>query len=210
MLIENFSAILKRINNAALSAGRNPAEITLVAVTKTVGPERIKEAVDIGVGIFGENKVQEAQKKISYLKPDILNFPVQWHLIGHLQKNKAKAAAELFDLVHTIDSVGLAEEIDRQAEKIHKIQRVLAQVKLSEEETKHGASEKELSLLIERISRLKNLKLEGLMTIPPFFEDPEEARPYFRRLRALRDEAKSRDTDCRNFRWECQTTLRWR
>src|SRR5271169_5254405 len=129
MLIENVSSILEKIKHAALSAGRNPADITLVAVTKTVGPEKIKEAIDIGVAIFGENKVQEAQEKISDVKFEISNpirhGRIEWHLIGHLQKNKAKSAVTLFDLIHTIDSIGLAEEVDRQAEKIHKIQRVL-------------------------------------------------------------------------------------
>lgn len=193
MLAENVSAIRKRIVDAASRAGRNPDEITLVAVTKTVGLEEIKEALDAGLGLFGENRVQEAQKKISGLTSEIINTActgrIEWHLIGHLQKNKAKHAVALFDLIHTVDSRELAEEIDRQAEKIRKVQRVLAQVKLSEEETKHGASEEELPLLLEGIGSLKNLKLEGLMTIPPYFEDPEKARPYFRKLRALRDEA---------------------
>ncbi len=186
MVAENILAIQKKINQAASSSGRNPDEITLIAVTKTVGLEKIREAVDAGLRIFGENRIQEAQTKISNT---IGQGRLEWHLIGHLQKNKSKSAVELFDLIHTVDSIGLAEEINRHAEKIHKVQRVLAQVKLSEEETKHGVSEKELSSLLEAIGRLKNLKLEGLMTIPPFFEDPGEARPYFGRLRVLRDEA---------------------
>jgi pyridoxal phosphate enzyme (YggS family) len=189
MLAETVSDILKKINHAALSAGRRPEEITLIAVTKTVGLEKIKEAVDLGIVTFGENRVQEAQTKISHLKLEMGGLKIEWHLIGHLQKNKTKNAVALFHLIHTIDSLGLAEEINRQAEKIHKIQRVLAQVKLSEEETKHGVSQNELSLLLEGIGRLQNLKLEGLMTIPPYFEDPEKARPYFRLLREIRDQA---------------------
>ena len=188
MVAENILAIRKKINQAAASSGRNPEEITLIAVTKTVGLEKIREAVDAGLRIFGENRVQEAQTKISNT---ISPGRIEWHLIGHLQKNKSKSAVELFDLIHTVDSVGLAEEINRHAENIHKVQRVLAQVKLSGEETKHGVSEKELSSLLEAIAGLKNLKLEGLMTIPPFFEDPGEARPYFRRLKVLRDEAEN-------------------
>ncbi|MEW6738359.1 MAG: YggS family pyridoxal phosphate-dependent enzyme [Nitrospirota bacterium] len=192
MLIENASNILKKISHAAMRAGRSPDEVKLIAVTKTVGIEAIKDAIDAGLRIFGENRVQEAQKKISDLKSEISNSNIEWHLIGHLQKNKAKYAVQLFDLIHTVDSVELAEELNKQAEKIGKIQRVLVQVKLSEEETKHGISEDELILLLEEIKKLKNLKLEGLMTMPPFFEDPERARQYFRRLREIRDNAEQK------------------
>jgi pyridoxal phosphate enzyme (YggS family) len=191
MLIENASNILKKISHAAMRAGRRPDEVKLIAVTKTVGIETIKDAIDAGLRIFGENRVQEAQKKISDLKSQISNSNIEWHLIGHLQKNKAKYAVQLFDLIHTVDSVELAEELNKQAEKIGKIQRVLVQVKLSEEETKHGISEDKLILLLEEIKKLKNLKLEGLMTMPPYFEDPEKARPYFKRLREIRDNINS-------------------
>lgn len=191
MLIENASNILKKISHAAMRAGRSPDEVKLIAVTKTVGIETIKEAIDAGLRVFGENRVQEAQKKISDLKFEISNSNIEWHLIGHLQKNKAKYAVQLFDLIHTVDSVELAEELNKQAGKIGKIQRVLVQIKLSEEETKHGISEDELTLLFEGINKLKNLKVEGLMTMPPFFEDPEKARPYFKRLREIRDNINS-------------------
>jgi pyridoxal phosphate enzyme (YggS family) len=192
MLIENASNILKKISHAAMRAGRSPDEVKLIAVTKAVGAETIKDAIDAGLRIFGENRVQEARDKISNLKFEISNSNVQWHLIGHLQKNKAKYAVQLFDLIHTVDSGELAEELNKQAEKIGKIQRVLVQVKLSEEETKHGASEDELIPLLEKISSLNNLKLEGLMTMPPYFEDAEKARPYFRRLREIRDNAEEK------------------
>ncbi|HKN19541.1 MAG TPA: YggS family pyridoxal phosphate-dependent enzyme [Dissulfurispiraceae bacterium] len=185
MLIENASAILKKISHAAMRAGRSPDGVKLIAVTKTVEIEKIKEAVDIGLRIFGENRVQEAQKKIPALKSDVSDSGIEWHLIGHLQKNKAKYAVPLFDLIHTIDSVELAEEINRQAEKIDKIQKVLVQVKLSGEETKHGVSEEGLVPLLKRVKGMNNLNLKGLMAIPPFFEDPEKTRPYFRRLREL-------------------------
>lgn len=112
---------------------------------------------------------------------------VEWHLIGSLQKNKAKYAVKLFDLIHTINSIPLAEEVNKEAEKAGKTQRVLVQVKLVEEETKHGVPEKDLVPLLERINTLSHLRLEGLMTIPPFFEDPEDIRPYFKRLREIRD-----------------------
>ncbi|OGW72814.1 MAG: YggS family pyridoxal phosphate enzyme [Nitrospirae bacterium RIFCSPHIGHO2_02_FULL_40_19] len=184
---EAVNAVQKRINNAAVKAGRNPADIKLVAVTKNVELPQIIEAVKAGVTILGENRVQEAQKKISNFKFQISNLRVEWHLIGSLQKNKAKYAVQLFDLIHTIDSIGLTEEVNKQAEKVGKIQRVLVQVKLSEEETKHGALEKDLIGLLEKIISMGNLKLEGLMTMPPYFENPEKTRPYFRQLRQLQD-----------------------
>ena len=188
-ITEKLSAIKARIKKAALSAGRNPEEIKLIAVTKTVGLEKMAEAVRAGVVILGENRVQEAQKKVKNEELRVKSEKIQWHLIGHLQGNKAKNAVQLFDLIHSIDSAGLAEEVNRQAEKINKVQRVLVEVKLSEEETKHGVSENNLRPLLEKINNLRNLKLEGLMTMPPFFDDPERARPYFNRLRKLRDEA---------------------
>ncbi len=191
MLKENVSNILERVGRAAVRAGRSPGDIKLVAVTKTVDIDTIREAINAGLRILGENRVQEAQRKISKLKAQISNAKIEWHLIGHLQKNKAKYALQLFDLIHTVDSVSLAEELNRQAEKAGKVQRILVQVKLSEEETKHGASEEALMAILGRIRELGNLRAEGLMTIPPFFEDPEKARPYFRKLRELRDEAES-------------------
>ena len=183
---EAVKAVQKRINNAALKAGRNPADIKLVAVTKNVELPQIIEAVKAGVTILGENRVQEAQKKISNFKFQISNLRVEWHLIGSLQKNKAKYAVQLFDLIHTIDSIGLAEEVNKQAEKVGKIQRVLVQVKLSEEETKHGALEKDLIGLLEKIFSMGNLKLEVLMTMPPYFENPEKTRPYFSQVEQRR------------------------
>ena len=184
---EAVKAVQKRINNSALKAGRNPADIKLVAVTKNVELPQIIEAVKAGVTILGENRVQEALKKIQDSRCKIQDKTIQWHLIGSLQKNKTKYAVQLFDLIHTIDSIGLAEEVNKQAEKAGKIQRVLVQVKLSEEETKHGALEKDLIGLLEKIISMGNLKLEGLMTMPPYFENPEKTRPYFRQLRQLQD-----------------------
>lgn len=186
-LIENISTVYKRISHTAMRAGRNPEEVKLVAVTKTVNVEKIMEAIDAGLRVFGENRVQEAQKKIQDMRAMIQGSKIEWHLIGHLQRNKAKYAVQLFDLIHSVDSTALAEELNRQAEKIGKIQRILIQVKLSEEETKHGIEEKDLVSLIERTRDLKNLRLEGLMTIPPYLEDLEMVRPYFRRLREIKD-----------------------
>lgn len=170
-----------------MRAGRNPEDIKLIAVTKTVGTEIIREAIDIGLRIFGENKVQEARDKILNLQPYISQSHIQWHLIGHLQKNKAKYAVQLFDLIHTVDTIELAEEVNKQAAKLNKIQKVLVQVKLSDEETKHGISENDLLKLIENIKSHKNIELTGLMTMPPFFKNHENARQYFRKLKEIRD-----------------------
>ncbi len=184
-LSKNIAAVYRRISHAAMRAGRDPGDVRLVAVTKTVDIERLKEAIDLGLRIFGESYVQEAQKKVSGLRPQVKR--IEWHLVGHLQRNKAKMAVELFDLIHSLDSIALAEELNKQAEKINKVQEVLIQVKLSEEGTKHGIPRENLMNLIKVVSEMKNLKLEGLMTMPPFFDDPEMARPYFRGLRELRD-----------------------
>jgi len=172
-----------------MKADRSPDEVRLIVVTKTVDVKAIREAVDSGMRLFGENRVQEAKKKI--LSNEIKAIPekLEWHLIGHLQKNKARDAVQLFEVIHTVDSGELAEELDRQAEKINKIQRILVQVKLSDEETKSGLPEKGLPELLKRIAQLKHLQLEGLMTIPPYRENANDVVPYFRRLRELRDEA---------------------
>ena len=201
-LCGNIKNIYRRISHAAMRVERDPCDVKLIAVTKTVDTERIKEAIDWGLRIFGESRVQEAKEKISDLKSQ-LNPPfppfnkggwggllIEWHLIGHLQKNKAKTAVQLFDLIHSIDSTELAEELNNYAEKAGKIQRVLIQVKLSEEETKHGIGEEDVMNLIDAVIKMKNLKLEGLMIMPPYFDNPEMARPYFRELRELRDNAK--------------------
>jgi len=191
-LLNNLKEICRKMAHAAMRAGREPSGVTLIAVTKNVHIDVIRRAVDTGLREFGENRVQEAQEKISNLKSEISNSRIIWHLIGHLQKNKAKTAVKLFDLIHSVDSRELAEELDRQAAENAKIQRVLVQVKLSEEETKQGVAADDFFPLIERIAALGSVKLEGVMTMPPFFEDPEKARPYFRRLLELKKEAESR------------------
>jgi hypothetical protein len=193
-IAENLAEVRKRIRDSAIRAGRNPEGIKLVAVSKTVEVKRILEAVNAGVTILGENRVQEAAKKIQDLRFKIQDSKfegqssVEWHMVGHLQKNKAKVAVQLFDLIHSVDSVELAERLNKYALQIDKRQRILIQVKLSEEETKHGIPEKGLKELVERVQTLNYLNLEGLMTLPPYFEDPEKVRPYFQRLRELRDE----------------------
>ena len=188
MLLENTSAVFKKMSHAAMRAGRRPEDVRLVAITKTVGIDEIRKAADIGLRVFGENKIQEATEKITNLKFEISNSNIEWHLIGHLLRNKAKYAVRLFELIHSLDSEELAADLNREAEKAGKVQKVLIQVKLSTEETKSGIPEQDLPLLVKKVTRLENLKLEGLMTIPPFFADPEPARPFFKRLRELRDE----------------------
>lgn len=189
-----IDSVRQRISRTAIKVGRNPGEVKLIAVTKTVGIEHIKEAVEAGLMVFGENRVQEAQKKIAACGVWNAESKMQWHLIGPLQKNKAKYAVQLFDMIHSLDSTALAEELNKQAGKTGKIQEVLVEVKLSPEETKHGVSQNDLIALLKTVQHdMKNLKVRGLMTIPPFFEDPEEARPYFRKLRELRDQAQAED-----------------
>ena len=196
-LLDNISAVYKRMSHAAMRAGRDPEEVKLIAVTKTVSVDRIREAIDAGLRVFGENRVQEAQKKISNFKlpppPPPLDKGgiggVEWHLIGHLQRNKAKYAVQLFDLIHSVDSVELAREISKHSEKIGKVQRVLVEVKLSPEETKHGVDRRNLMPVLAEVASTKYLLLRGLMAIPPFSENPEDARRYFKALRELRDAA---------------------
>lgn len=192
-LLENISTVYKRMSHAAMRAGRDPEEVKLIAVTKTVSVEQIREAMDAGLRIFGENRVQEAKAKIEELaRLSTANFrlpTMEWHLIGHLQRNKAKYAVQLFDLIHSVDSVELAREISKHSEKIGKVQRVLVEVKLSPEETKHGVDRRNLMPVLAEVASTKYLLLRGLMAIPPFSENPEDARRYFKALKELRDAA---------------------
>ncbi|MBI5205915.1 MAG: YggS family pyridoxal phosphate-dependent enzyme [Nitrospirae bacterium] len=187
--LENISSIYKRMSHAAMRAGRNPEDIKLIAVTKTVSIEKVKQAVDAGLRIFGESRVQEAQKKVMSNELRAMSERLSWHLIGHLQKNKAKVAVELFDLIHSVDSAELAEAINKYAEKHGKIQEILVQVKLSDELAKYGILKDNLVSLLDEIKKMKHLKVKGLMTIPPYFDEPGMARPYFKETRRLRDEA---------------------
>ena len=173
---------MERIEKAARKVGRDPNEIKLVAVSKTVEAARIKEAIEAGVKILGENYVQEAQKKI-----EEVGRPVSWHFIGHLQSNKVKYAIRLFDMVHSLDSIPLAEELNRRAEQADRVIRVMIEVNLSKEATKFGTDEEVVVNLAKRIQNLKHLFLEGLMTMPPYFDSPEMSRPYYIALRALKE-----------------------
>ncbi len=179
-IVDNLKTINQRIAAAALRAGRDPLSVRLVVVTKTVDVQRVREAVAAGAAILGENRVQEARDKI-----EALGRIAQWHLIGRLQTNKAKYAVRLFDLIHSVDSLGLARELDRQAQKIGKIQDVLIEVSIAGEAAKGGISPDDCPGLIREAAALKNIRVCGLMAIPPFLDDPEEVRPFFRNLREL-------------------------
>jgi len=178
--------VLNCIKKAANARGRDPETIRLVAVSKTIPTDMVKEAIEAGVKILGENYIQEARKKFDALS----SYPVSWHFIGHLQTNKAKYAVRLFDLIHSVDSLKLAHELNKQAKKINKIQEILIQVNISMESTKAGVYEQDALSLIKDISHLENLSVKGLMTMPPFFNEPEKVRPYFSALRKLRDQIK--------------------
>ena len=182
-IADNLASIQERISKAALRAGRDPAAIRLVAVSKTVSAESIREAIAAGVTILAENYVQEALNKIARIGKQ-----VEWHFIGHLQSNKARSAVDLFSMIHSVDRLSLAEALSQEANKQGKILPVLIQVNISGEESKSGINPQETLQLLERIAGLQHLSVQGLMTMPPWFEDPENARPYFIALRKLREE----------------------
>lgn len=180
--------IYRRICHASMRAGREPDEVELIAVTKTQNDNVIDNAIIHGLRNFGENYVQEAIKKHTSLNQTCEYTKINWHLIGHLQKNKVKPAIKHFSVIHTIDSLELAYLIDKEAKKIGKVQNGLIQVKLSDEPTKHGINSKELPSLVEKILVLENLQIQGLMGIPEFFADPEKVRPYYSKLRYLQEQ----------------------
>lgn len=194
MIRENLTRIRKRIVSACAKAGRNPQEITIVAVSKGRTLEQIKEAITEGITDIGENRVQEAlpkynaQRKTPACPVGRQNAqPINWHMVGHLQTNKAKEAVKLFDLIQSVDSLRLAEEISSQAAKIGKVQDVLIEIKTSPEATKFGLKPDEAIEAIKQMAECKNINLKGLMTIAPIVDNPEKTRPYFRMLRELRD-----------------------
>jgi len=192
-IADNVHWVRERIASAAVSCGRSPEEIVLLAVSKTFPVESISEAARAGVREFGENRVQEAESKILCLR-DTLDLT--WHLVGHLQSNKVRRAAELFDVVHSLDSARLAAKLDPASQETGKNLSVLLQVDLGGEETKFGADPSGIWEIVSTVSGLKGMRLDGLMTIPPFFEDPEKARPYFAGLRELRDLLESEQPGC--------------
>lgn len=182
-----LDAVRVRLARAATRAGRRPQDVTLVGITKTHPPEVVRAAIDAGLVDVGENKVQEAEGKLLALED--VRARVRWHLVGHLQSNKARRAAVLFDLIHSVDSIGLAHKLEHGAAAAGRVLDVLVQVDLAGEPTKFGVPEVGLMPLLEELRGLKSVRCRGLMTLPPDAADPEQARPWFRRLRGLRDQA---------------------
>ena len=187
MIAERVAAVRERIARAAERAARRAEEITLVAVSKTHPPERVREAYAAGLRDFGENRVQEAEAKIAAL--EALRPSLRWHLVGHLQTNKARRAAALFDRIHSLDSAPLAHKLEHYAATDGMTLELLVQVDLASEATKHGADEAHLFPLLEEMRGMRRVRAVGLMVLPPLLPDPEKVRPYFRRLRELRDRA---------------------
>jgi PLP dependent protein len=187
-IADNLARIRERIARAAERAGRRPDEITIVAVTKTHPSDTILAAYNTGLRHFGENRVQEFESKLAA----ITNITPTWHLIGHLQSNKAARAARIFDRVDSVDSLALGQRLDAAAATENKQLGVLIEVHLSDETTKSGVAEAELLELAESVATFPHLRLLGLMTIPPFLHDPESVRPFFRKLAALRDQVSRR------------------
>ena len=181
---ENLARVRERIRRAAMRVGRAPEEVLLVGVSKSVDVERIRRALAAGLPALGENRVQEAGEKI-----EALGHAVPWHMVGHLQTNKARDAVLLFDLIHSVDRLDLARELQRRAVAAGRVVEVLVQVNLSGEATKGGFGADELKGALEAMTELPALRVRGLMTIPPPVERAEESRGWFRRLRDLRNEA---------------------
>jgi PLP dependent protein len=177
---QNCQRVMERIRAAAARSGRNPGEIKLLAACKSQPPAAIRAALRAGVHLLGENYVQEAQPKVA-----AITEAVEWHMIGHLQRNKARQALELFSLIESLDSVDLARALDREARKRGVVCRAFIEVNLAGEETKSGADKENIAGLLDEVSRLTNLRVEGLMVLPPFREEAEAVRPFFRELKQL-------------------------
>jgi len=182
MIAENLRAVQERIAAAARRTGRDPARVRLLAVTKGVDQDRLRQAVAAGQLLLGENYLQEAREKIRALGPQVC-----WHFIGHLQTNKARAAVDLFHMIHSVDRLRLAQALNDAAGRLGKVQEVLLQVNLAGEESKSGAAPKDVPDLLAALVGMPPLKVSGLMAIPPWLPEAEEVRPYFRALRELRD-----------------------
>ena len=180
MLQENLTSVEKRIQQACKVVGRNPREVTLIAVSKTMPVETLQRAYDLGVRVFGENKVQELADKYEALPKDI-----RWHMIGHLQRNKVKYVIDKVDLIHSVDSIRLAETIEKEAQKHNLTANILIEVNVAREDSKFGLMPEEIDEFIEKIADFSHLSVKGLMTIAPYVDDPEENRPVFAGLRKL-------------------------
>lgn len=186
MIAENLQRTMETIERAKAKRRAGMTEdVTLIAVTKNHGPDAMREAIDAGVADIGENRIQESLRKFDALERD-----VTWHLIGHLQKNKAKYAVQMFDLIHSVDSVELARAIDKEASKRGKVQEILVQVNLAKEDSKSGVYEEALKDVLLEIDALERLRLRGLMCIAPNYDDVEDTRPLFRRMYEIFEEIK--------------------
>lgn len=203
----NLASVQARIESAASRAGRDPSEIAMVAVSKTVAPERILVAHELGVRTLGENRVEEAEAKIPLVTKQLQEMGAElpsWHLIGHLQRRKSARALALFDLIHSVDSVRLASRLSRQAGETGQVVHILLEINVSGEASKYGfpvamgaedsAQAARFEAAVEEILALPNIEVHGLMTVAPIVSDPEEARPYFRYLRQWRDQLAERFT----------------
>ena len=190
MLKENLANVEKQIEKACKNAGRNRNEVTLIAVSKTKPVEMLQEIYDENIRDFGENKVQELCSKMEQLPSDI-----RWHMIGHLQRNKVKYIVGKVELIHSVDTYRLAEEINIQAKKQNVIVPILVEVNIAHEESKFGISAEDAILLVEEISRLENIRIKGLMTIAPYVENPEDNRLYFRKIKQLSVDITNKNID---------------
>jgi len=179
----NYRKIIDRISEAAQRAGRNPREIKLLAAAKSQSVELVQAAIAAGVRLIGENYVQEAESK-----RQVISDTVEWHMIGHLQRNKVKAALNTFELIQSLDSMALALELDKEGRRNGKTVRTLIEVNLGDEASKSGIGQDEVAELLKRVGDLSHVRVEGFMAVPPFKEKPEEIRPYFRALKDLRVE----------------------
>lgn len=181
-ITDRLARLTSRINEACRKAGRDSSQVSLVAVTKTLSADTVRAGLSAGLTVFGENYIQEAQAKINEI-----NSSAVWHFIGHLQTNKAKFAVRLFDLIHSVDSIKLARELNKRAESAGRGIPILVQINISGEESKSGVSKDQAEELIHEVLEFPHLKTRGLMTVPPFFESPDLARPYFKALRELKE-----------------------
>ena len=190
MLKENLANVEKNIEQACKNAGRSRDEVTLIAVSKTKPVEMLQEIYDENIRDFGENKVQELCSKMEQLPSDI-----RWHMIGHLQRNKVKYIVGKVELIHSVDTYRLAEEINIQAKKQNVIVPILVEVNIAHEESKFGISAEDAILLVEEISKLENIRIKGLMTIAPYVENPEDNRLYFRKIKQLSVDISNKNID---------------
>lgn len=181
---ENIDDIVKRIEDTCKKVGRNPNDITVIAVSKTVESERAREAVEAGINNLGENRVQELVKKYDELK----DLDIKWHMIGHLQKNKVKYIIDKTVLIHSVESLSLAEEINKRAEKNNLIANVLVELNIGEEDSKFGIKEESVYDFILSLEKFENLRVVGLMTVAPFCENPEDVRWVFKKMKNIYDE----------------------